>query len=599
MPLSFQELFGNAWGIGLAVIFFGGSIFVHELGHFLAARWRGLKVERFSIGMGPRVFGWTGKDGVDYRISLFPIGGYVALPQMADMSGVEGENEEGAEKLPPISYADKMWVAIAGAFFNVIFAFFLACILWNVGMPMQEGSETTVVGHVDKTIGNGGTLADLGAANTVPGPAYRAGILAGDRILAVDGSSVTHWHQITEAIMLGNRKDAAGKPSCVLTVERAGVTKDIVVQPELVEMNSTMKDRLRLTGMEPRTSVLLGAPLPNSPAESAGIKAEDEVLAVDGQPVFGADSFIDLLRVDLPGARKLTIKRNGQEKVIEVTPVPILRTNPIGAITHGENGEFRVVLVPVPDAANKDKVRLVIHSATGDKATTEALSLGAILDKADGREITAIRSLEDLIEVSSPGGRDLNIFWKRGTTDGNLILRKATARIVQPAAIPSIGADIHSRAVIIKRTPIDQFVGAFWSTINTLTRLFDRSSDIHLNQLMGAISIAKMYVNLSEDIRLVIWFSVVININLAILNLLPIPVLDGGHMLIATIERIRRRALPSKVVIWVQYLFVGLFMSLMAYVLLNDVRRCSGDGDARERNELLQRHVLRPVDFKK
>jgi regulator of sigma E protease len=423
--------------------------------------------------------------------------------------------------------------------------------------------------------------------------------LAGDRILAVDGSSVTHWHQITEAIMLGNRKDAAGKPSCVLTVERAGVTKDIVVQPELVEMNSTMKDRLRLTGMEPRTSVLLGAPLPNSPAESAGIKAEDEVLAVDGQPVFGADSFIDLLRVDLPGARKLTIRRNGQEKVIEVTPVPILRTNPIGAITHGENGEFRVVLVPVPDAANKDKVRLVIHSATGDKATTEALSLGAILDKADGREITAIRSLEDLIEVSSPGGRDLNIFWKRGTTDGNLILRKATARIVQPAAIPSIGADIHSRAVIIKRTPIDQFVGAFWSTINTLTRLFDRSSDIHLNQLMGAISIAKMYVNLSEDIRLVIWFSVVININLAILNLLPIPVLDGGHMLIATIERIRRRALPSKVVIWVQYLFVGLFMSLMAYVLLNDVRRCSGDGDARERNELLQRHVLRPVDFNK
>lgn len=90
MPLSFQELFGNTWGIVLAVLFFGGSIFVHELGHFLAARWRGLKVERFSIGMGPRVFGWTGKDGVDYRVSLFPIGGYVALPQMADMSAVEG-----------------------------------------------------------------------------------------------------------------------------------------------------------------------------------------------------------------------------------------------------------------------------------------------------------------------------------------------------------------------------------------------------------------------------------------------------------------------------------------------------------------------------
>lgn len=598
MPLSFQELFGNTWGIVLAVLFFGGSIFVHELGHFLAARWRGLKVERFSIGMGPRIFGWTGKDGVDYRISLFPIGGYVALPQMADMSAVEGETDETAEKLPPISYADKMWVAVAGAVFNVIFALLLACILWKAGMPMQEGTETTVVGHVDTTIGAGGTLADLGAAETVPGPAALAGIRAGDRILQVDGSSVTNWHQVTEAILLGNRKDASGKPACLLTIEREGKTLEILVHPALVETNSITKDRVRLTGMAPRTSVVLGTPLPNSPAEKAGLKTDDEVLTVDGHTVYGADSFIDLLRTNAPGARRLGIRRADQDLTVEVQPVPVLRTNPLGAITHGENGEFRVVLIPVPEAKEKDKVRLVVHSATGDAATTEALSLGAVLDKANGREITALRSLDDLVDVASPGGRDLSVFWKRGGAEGNLILRKATARIVQPAATPSIGADIHPRAVIIHRSPGEQFVGAFWSTVNTLTRLFDRGSDIHLNQLMGAISIAKMYVNLSEDIRLVIWFSVVININLAILNLLPIPVLDGGHMLIATIERVRRRPLPARAVIWIQYVFVALFMGLMAYVLLNDVRRCSGDGDARLRSELLQKHVIRTVEFK-
>lgn len=598
MPLSFQELFSNTWGIVLAVLFFGGSIFVHELGHFLAARWRGLKVERFSIGMGPRVFGWTGKDGVDYRVSLFPIGGYVALPQMADMSGVEGETEETAEKLPPISYADKMWVAVAGAVFNVIFALLLACILWKAGMPMQEGTETTVVGHVDTTIGAGGTLADLGAADTVPGPAHVAGVRAGDRILKIDGASVTNWQQVNEAILLGNRKDAAGKPTCVLTIERAGQTIDITVSPALVEFNSTTKDRIRVTGMEPRTSVLLGTPLANSPAALAGLKAEDEVLTVDGQTVHGADSFIDLLRVKTPGPRQLGIRRGEQTLSVAVQPVPVLRTNPIGAITHGDSGEFRVVLIPVPDEAAKDKVRLVVHSATGDSATTEALSLGTVLDKADGREIIALRSLDDLVDVATPGGRDLSVFWKRSGAEGNLILRKATARVVQPAPTPSIGADIRSRAVITHRTPIEQFVGAFWSTINTLTRLFDRGSDIHLNQLMGAISIAKMYVNLSEDIRLVIWFSVVININLAILNLLPIPVLDGGHMLLATVERIRRKPLPSKAVIWVQYVFVAFFMALMAYVLLNDVRRCSGDGDARLRSELLQKHVIRNVEFK-
>jgi len=598
MPLSFQELFSNTWGIALAVLFFGGSIFVHELGHFLAARWRGLKVERFSIGMGPRVFGWTGKDGVDYRVSLLPIGGYVALPQMADMSAVEGETEEGAEKLPPISYADKMWVAVAGAVFNVIFALLLACILWKAGMPMQEGAETTVVGHVDTTIGAGGTLADLGAAETLPGPAHLAGVRAGDRILRIDGAEVSNWHQVNEAILLGNRKDAAGKPICALTIERDGQILELSLSPALVEFNSTTKDRVRVTGMEPRTSVLLGTPMANSPAEKAGLRAEDEVLSVDGRTVHGADSFIDLLRTQAPGPRKLGIRRGDQTLTVDVQPVPVLRTNPIGAITHGDNGEFRVVLIPVPDAAAKDRFRLVVHSATGDAATTEALALGAVLDKADGREITALRSLDDLVEVATPGGRDLSVFWKRGAAEGNLILRKATARIVQPAATPSIGTDIHTRAVISHRSPGEQFVGAFWSTVNTLTRLFDRGSDIHLNQLMGAISIAKMYVNLSEDIRLVIWFSVVININLAILNLLPIPVLDGGHMLIATIERIRRRPLPAKAVIWVQYVFVALFMTLMAYVLLNDVRRCSGDGDARLRAELLQKHVIRTVEFK-
>ncbi|MDV7401561.1 site-2 protease family protein, partial [Arthrospira platensis SPKY1] len=95
---------------------------MHELGHFLAARRRGLLVERFSIGFGPRLFGWT-RDGVDYRVSLLPLGGYVALPQLADMGRIEGAEDENAEPLPPISYADKMIVAVMGAVFNVIFAF--------------------------------------------------------------------------------------------------------------------------------------------------------------------------------------------------------------------------------------------------------------------------------------------------------------------------------------------------------------------------------------------------------------------------------------------------------------------------------------------
>ncbi|MEY4086824.1 MAG: hypothetical protein RLZZ405_1012, partial [Verrucomicrobiota bacterium] len=145
---SVSDLLSSLRGILLVAIFFGGSIFVHELGHFLAARKRGLKVERFSIGFGPRLFGWTGKDGVDYRVSLIPLGGYVALPQLADMQGIEGENSDDAEALPKISYADKMIVSVMGAVFNVIFAFALATILWFTGMPVAEGNGSTVVGYV-------------------------------------------------------------------------------------------------------------------------------------------------------------------------------------------------------------------------------------------------------------------------------------------------------------------------------------------------------------------------------------------------------------------------------------------------------------------
>src|SRR3954470_8266382 len=122
-----QTLFSNVWSIFVVILFFGGSIFVHELGHFLAARRRGVLVERFSIGFGPPIFSRRGRDGVEYRVSWIPLGGYVLLPQLADLGPIEGKSEVDLSKLPPVGYATKMIVFVAGATFNVLFAFFLAC----------------------------------------------------------------------------------------------------------------------------------------------------------------------------------------------------------------------------------------------------------------------------------------------------------------------------------------------------------------------------------------------------------------------------------------------------------------------------------------
>ncbi|MEY4819242.1 MAG: hypothetical protein RLZZ23_2015 [Verrucomicrobiota bacterium] len=249
--LSFGDLLGSLWGISLVAIFFGGSIFVHELGHFLAARKRGLKIERFSIGFGPRLFGWTGKDGVDYRVSIIPLGGYVALPQLADMEGIEGASSEEAEKLPKISYADKMIVSVMGAVFNVIFAFFLACVLWFTGMPVAAGTSSTIVGYVpEQLVTSSGHLAELGLGNTVPGPAYKAGLRSGDKVLSIDDNPVSNFNQITEAVMLGNRRDSQGNPTATFKVERDGKELEIVVLPARIELNAKSGDKIRMAGLQ-------------------------------------------------------------------------------------------------------------------------------------------------------------------------------------------------------------------------------------------------------------------------------------------------------------------------------------------------------------
>src|SRR5271154_3480733 len=114
------------------VVLFTLLIFVHELGHFLAARWRGLKVDRFAIWFGKPI--WKARiNGVEYALGSLPFGGYVSLPQMAPMEMIEGKSESPVEQLPPISALDKIIVAFAGPLFSFSLAIVFACVVWGVG----------------------------------------------------------------------------------------------------------------------------------------------------------------------------------------------------------------------------------------------------------------------------------------------------------------------------------------------------------------------------------------------------------------------------------------------------------------------------------
>ncbi|MFA5057976.1 MAG: RIP metalloprotease RseP, partial [Opitutaceae bacterium] len=310
-----QSLASNLWSVFLIVLFFGGSIFVHELGHFLAARRRGVHVERFSIGFGPKIFAWRGRDGVEYRLSWLPLGGYVLLPQLADMGAIEGESAADLTKLPPVSYTTKMLVFAAGAAFNVLFAFLLATVLWAVGQPVAEEDLTPRVGIARPQI-------EVNGAKLVPGPGYVAGLRAGDLIVAVDSKFVQSFSDISQLIALGGGRDAQGRPEVTITYERAGHRATTLVHPELIG-----PEQIRDIGVEPAVKVTIGSVQVGSAAEEAGLKAKDVIVAIDGQPVDYAGFVMDYLRQKAGRPAVFSILRDTEKLTFNITPRKIIDPN--------------------------------------------------------------------------------------------------------------------------------------------------------------------------------------------------------------------------------------------------------------------------------
>ena len=146
------------------------------------------------------------------------------LPQIADLGPLEGESKVSAATFPAVSYPTKMIVYFAGAAFNVLFAFLLACVVWRVGVPENEDANSTLIGYVQRTI-------DLPDMTKVASPAMEAGLRAGDVVKAIDGRPISNWAELNETLVMGSGHDAAGKRISVFTVERAGKRIDVTLHP--------------------------------------------------------------------------------------------------------------------------------------------------------------------------------------------------------------------------------------------------------------------------------------------------------------------------------------------------------------------------------
>jgi regulator of sigma E protease len=436
------------------LLLFNLLIGVHELGHFLAAKWRGLRIDRFAIWFGKPI--WKAKiGGVEYALGWIPAGGYVQLPQMATMEAIEGKVDD-AEQLPNVSPLDKIIVAFAGPLFSFGLAVCFAVIVWGVGKPSNDVDNSTMLGWVDPT-----------------GPAGMAGLLPGDTILEVDGHPVHHYDGFSEDSIKWRVITSEGT-NIPIKYMRDG--KVAMAYPAPIHRPTKWYERkaLRQIMITSAFKPVLMDIASNSPVAVAGLKAGDEIVALNGQHIY---SYAPLAAL--------------QDTWTNHEPSPITLT-----IKRGQDQFDRTLLAVKPMQPTNSHPQLGIVSL----------------------------QVETNVNLEHPN-------------------------------------------------PIDQIRTSVGQIASTFHALFSPKSEIGVQQLGGAVMIIRVYSTLfqSDDAwRRVIWFSVVMNVNLALLNMLPLPVLDGGHILLSLIEFIRRRPVSNQLLQFIQTGFAIALIGFMLYIAFFD-----------------------------
>jgi regulator of sigma E protease len=402
---------------------------------------------------------------VEYSLGSIPAGGFVALPQLAPMESVEGESKHDRAALPPVSALDKIIVALSGPVASMLLALLCAVIVWFVGRPVSQAESSTVIGYV------------------VPeGPAARAGLQPGDKILEVNR------HPVSKFAGMGNMRQSvmwnvvrSEEPLIPVEIERDGAVQTVEVEPTVPERQGWGRRPLRQIGILPAMTPMVAKVFKDSPAAVAGIRPRDLITAVDGQPLLSLPSLSEYLDQHQAGVPvDLTVQRGEETLQLAVTPL-------------------------LPEGEKKPRI---------------------------------------------------GIQWDdRGPT------------------------------VLEHPNPLQLVVGSVRTMVDTLSAVFSPRSDIKAEHLSGPVGIMRIYYLLFESPdgwRLALWFSVVLNVNLALLNLLPIPVLDGGHIMLAIIESIRRKPINVRVLEIVQSGFAFLIIGYMLYVTFFDVQDLPWRGKAEE-----------------
>jgi regulator of sigma E protease len=439
------------------VVVIGILILIHELGHFFVARLCGVGVERFSIGFGPVLLRWRGKE-TEYVLSAIPMGGYVKM--MGEENPLEGGaalpfDAKKAFALKPL-WA-RFLIVFAGPGMNfVLAAVIFAAVLATVGRPVWPAAV--------------GKVAD-------GSPAAAAGLRTGDVIAAVNGKPISYWEDFEHAVA-----DSNGRPLS-LRVRRAEAEQTLTVSPRRKAVTDPIFKESRETwdiGAGPQLIPQISSVATDSPAARAGLQPGDVVVAVAGQHVYTPEDLVEAIRTRPGQPFDLTVERDGKRLVRTITP----------------------------DAA-KDK------TPTGDEIVVGKIQAG-IATKA-------VR-FEPYNPVYAVG------YGTQRTWDMTVL------------------------------------------TIKGLWKLVSRQIDS--SNIGGPIQIAtEAGRQAKEGVGSLALFTAIISVNLAVLNLLPVPMLDGGHLFFFLIEAVLGHPLSLKKREAAQQVGFVLLMLLMVYALWNDLNR--------------------------
>ena len=439
------------------VVVIGILILIHELGHFFVARWTGVGVERFSIGFGPVLLRWRGKE-TEYALSAIPMGGYVKM--MGEESPLEGGTQPEYDPAKAFSLKP-LWarflIVFAGPGMNLVLAAVIfAVVLVTLGRPVW----TPVVGRVTE-----GT------------PAAAAGLRTGDLVTAVNGKPIRYWEDLDRAV-----SKSEGRP-LELRLKRESAEQTVNVTPRLRSTTDPIFREARESwdiGAGPQLIPQISSVSAGSPAEKAGLKAGDVVQSVAGQPVYTPEDLVEAIRTRPGQSFPMTIERDGKTQTVSVTPDPVKEKS--------------------PDGQEREVGRIQAGIAT--KAVSFA-----------------------------PYG---------------------------PAEAVSQG--------VVKTWDMTVL------TVKGLWKLVSRQIDS--SNIGGPIQIATEAGRQARDgMASLALFTAIISVNLAVLNLLPVPMLDGGHLFFFVIEAVLGRPLSLQKREAAQRVGFVLLMLLMVYALYNDLVR--------------------------